>query len=73
MSLIPRGLEQDFFAPFFSGWPFDTRELMALPGAAAGGQQLATRSVPVDISEVGAANSRAPWLSLCALAQSIAT
>ncbi len=53
MSLIPRDLfrQDDFFAPFFSGWPFDTGALMAPTGTT---QQVATRSMPVDVVEVSA-------------------
>ncbi|GAB4817206.1 hypothetical protein N2152v2_004252 [Parachlorella kessleri] len=52
MSLIPRDLfrQDDFFAPFFGGFPFEAGALMA-PQSQGAGQQLATRSMPVDVVE----------------------
>jgi hypothetical protein len=51
MSLVPFLRSDDFFAPFFSGFPFDERSLM--PSAAGTStQQLTTRSMPVDVVEV---------------------
>jgi hypothetical protein len=51
MSLIPRDLfrQEDFFAPFFGGWPFETGALTPTTGAT---QQVASRSMPVDVMEV---------------------
>lgn len=51
MSLIPRDLfrSDDFFAPFFSGFPFEQGALM--PSGAGTSQQLTTRSMPVDVVE----------------------
>jgi hypothetical protein len=51
MSLILRDpfRTDDFFAPFFSGWPFETGALTPTTGTT---QQVATRSMPVDVMEV---------------------